>query len=101
MRPGAWAWLGLGAYIIAVDTGLLWHNKKKQEKETYVTMSGVFADCIQNSKARWPIIVCWSTMTLHLFKPYLPKELRKLDPITYLSDTLYDTILIRSEEKVL
>jgi hypothetical protein len=98
IRPGAWAWVGLATFVIAADSWLLFVNKFSN-KEDYVTMSEVFADAVDHPIKRWPVILAWVVITSHLFKTYLPEELRKLDPITYTAEMLYEIFVADAVEK--
>jgi len=97
MRPGAWGWVSLFAHIAVLDAALSW--MKKSDKERYATLSGVFNDNVAHELNRWPITVGWSVLTLHLFKYYLPEDVRKLDPITGFAELLEDILIIPVSEK--
>ena len=90
MRPGAWAWVGLAASIAIVDAGLIYMRAKTGDTFTFATMSDTFADAIDHPLHRWPVIVSWTAVTLHLFKIYFPKSYHKYDPISYAANTLYN-----------
>jgi hypothetical protein len=80
-RPAAYAWAGLAGYIIGVDT-LFTFIKKNKGKHHYVTMSVVFNEALTKERTKIIVPIASIIVNLHLFKPYLPEILHKLDPIT-------------------
>jgi hypothetical protein len=101
MRPGAWSWIGLGAFVIAADTILSVADAYfKLEQSQYATMSVVFNDVIADGAGKWPATLFWSLLTLHLFKPYLPKEIHKFDPFTGIAEMLSELIIIPLTERL-
>lgn len=82
IRHGGWAWIGLTAYIIAVDAWLIRHN--------HDTMSIVFGDAILNPRKSKLIITLWVLITLHLFANilHIPEEWTKYDPIGWLANRI-------------
>jgi len=83
LRPGGWAWVGLAGYVAIADTILI-----KSGKET---MSTVFGDALKSPASRWPVILVWLIITLHLFGNYIPswlKWLRSFDPISGLAHVI-------------
>ena len=77
MRWGAWGWAGLAVYVAAVDVVLI----RKQRP----TLSEVFGDAVSHPVRRWPVVVAWVAITLHLFGELIPDRLRSalspIDPI--------------------
>jgi hypothetical protein len=53
-------------------------------------MSHVFGDAIQDPIRGGPVVAMWTVLTLHLFKPYLPKSTHKFDPITIMANAAYN-----------
>jgi hypothetical protein len=83
IRPGGWAWFGLAAGVAAVDFVLI--------ETDHETMSEVFGDALKHPVHRWPVILVWAGLTLHLFGNLLPswlRPLKKLDPISNLARAL-------------
>ena len=63
------AWIGLAAYIAAYDGyAVLTKND---------TMSMSFYRALKSPKRRWPTVLVWSYITIHLFK-FLPD---RFDPL--------------------
>lgn len=80
IRPGGWAWIGLTGYVLVADGALI--------KSDNSTMSEVFGDALKHPRRRWPVMLAWSLLTLHLFGNLLPRwfePLKKLDPIGWVA----------------
>ena len=84
LRPGAWAWAGLAAYVATTDAWLLRHGRE--------TLSQVFGEALRHPIKRIPVIALWAIITLHLFSSLLPsgmrKRLQRVDPIGRLARAL-------------
>lgn len=90
VRPSGYAWMGLAAYVAAVDILLL--KAKKSRGHPYCSMSEGFGDALAHPIRRWLVIMVWAIVTLHLFGPVLPgsDRLSKYDPIGRLARILVD-----------
>lgn len=76
MRPGGWAWVGLAGGVLFTDIALI--------KTENATMSEVFGDSLKHPVKRWPVMVAWTILTLHLFGNLIPKWfswVKQFDPI--------------------
>lgn len=60
MTEGDTAWAGLLAYVIAYD---LWAMTQGRE-----TLSASYYRAIQHPLRRWPTVLLWLVLTLHLFR---------------------------------
>lgn len=81
LTTGEKGWLGLVAYVIAVD-GLAWRNQLKGKNDE--TMSLSWGRWLQHPASRSATGVAWGIITLHLFLSFpLPggKTLKKA--VTY------------------
>lgn len=79
-RPGLYAWFGMVGFAGFADYWLIKHH--------HDTMSAVWGDAISHPVRRWPLLVSWIVLTLHLFGRILPEcvqPLGKYDPIGYLA----------------
>jgi hypothetical protein len=79
MRPAGRAWLGLSAYVIGVDSYLIY--KETRQQEGYCTMSTAFEDALRHPVRRWPVVAAWGLLTVHLFDSVIPVNVRKYEPI--------------------
>jgi hypothetical protein len=52
-------WLGLVGYVIAVDGWLILKGRQ--------TLSSAFYEAVRHPRRRWPVILAWAYLTLHLF----------------------------------
>jgi hypothetical protein len=86
LRPGGWAWIGLGVGIASADYWLL--------RNGHDPMSAVFGDAIQHPIKRWPVVAAWTYITLHLFGRWLPKrfKLYRLDPLGLAANHIHPKI---------
>jgi len=74
MRAGAWGWVGLWGYIVTYDAWLIRRRK--------ATLSEVFGEAVRHPVKRWPVMVAWVAVTLHLFSELIPEPMkRRLAPI--------------------
>jgi len=77
VRRGGWGWIGLAVYVAAVDVWLIRARRP--------TLSQVFGDALKHPARRWPVVVAWVAITLHLFGELIPPRLRSalspIDPI--------------------
>lgn len=84
IRPAAWGWAGLAAYIVAYERWLL-----QGERDT---LTRVFGDALLDPRRRWPTVAVVVIIVLHLFSVLLPQRLRDLfapyDPIGKLAKVL-------------
>ena len=87
LKPSGFAWVGLVAYVTVIDIVLL---KMKQSKGyPYRSMSEAFGEALKHPWKRWPIIISWFVLTLHLFGTFIPnkfQKLKKLDPIGWVAN---------------
>lgn len=87
LKPSGLAWVGLVVYVTIIDILLL---KMKQIKgHPYRSMSEAFGEALQHPRKRWPIIISWGVLTLHLFGTFIPDKfitLKKLDPIGWIAN---------------
>lgn len=84
LRPAGWAWIGLAAYVVVIDSLLL--RKHKTHGLPYCSMSEAFGDMLRHPAKRWPVTAVWTMLTLHLFGYFLPGPpgyWSKFDPLTY------------------
>ena len=81
LRRGGWGWIGLAVYVAAVDA---WLIRARQH-----TLSEVFGDALKHPARRWPVVMAWVAITLHLFGELIPDRLRRclspIDPIGVLA----------------
>ena len=84
IRPGGWAWIALPFVIGLVDWALIRSNNK--------TMSEVFGDSLAHPVKRFPVVLVWTVLTLHLFSELIPAKLRlilkRFDPISGIAHLL-------------
>jgi len=73
LSPGAKAWIGLAGYVIVRDAILIYREEK--------TMSAVFGEALNDPSRKWPVLVAWGFLTLHLHREVLPSIVAKLDPL--------------------
>lgn len=73
LSPGGKAWIGLSCYVIGADIYLIATRNK--------TMSSVFGDALNHPIRRWPVLVTWGFLTLHLNKAVLPGAVGCADPL--------------------
>lgn len=78
-KPAHLAWLGLTVYVVGVDTLLIIHERKG--KKEFYTMSTAFRSALAHPVRRWPVIVAWTLLTLHLFDFFFPEKIRQYDPV--------------------
>lgn len=79
-RPGFYAWMGMIGFAGFADYWLIRHGD--------ATMSAVWGDAIAHPARRWPLLLGWVILTLHLFGRILPGSLQplsKYDPIGLLA----------------
>lgn len=69
---GASAWAGLTAYVVAADAALIVTNN--------ATLSETFETSVMHPVRRYPVIVLWAVVTVHLLLPRHLK-IKKADPI--------------------
>ncbi len=89
LRPGGWAWVGLAFYVTIVDVVLIKLHQK--HGQPYTSMSEVFGDGVKHPINRWPLMLTWTLITLHLFGHLIPDRFsafKKLDPIGFLARLL-------------
>ena len=87
LRPSGWAWFGLVVYVTGVDIFLL--KLKKKRGHPYRSMSEAFGEALHHPVKKFPIIICWIILTLHLFGTLIPKrfeKLKNLDPIGFIAN---------------
>jgi len=87
LKPSGYAWVGLVLYVTGVDIILL--RLKKVRGFPYRSMSEAFGEALKHPWKRWPIIVSWIVLTLHLFGVFIPErfeKFRKLDPIGFIAN---------------
>lgn len=83
IRPGGRAWIELALFVSLRDSLLIYRKQ--------ATMSEVFGDALQHPIRRWPTVVSWCVITLHLFGCMIPEKLcfvKKFDPIGALARLL-------------
>lgn len=73
VQPGGWAWIGLVVYVVIADALLIWRKKS--------SMSKVFNAATVHPVRRWPVIVAWGILTIHLFEHFFPRWLTRIDPL--------------------
>lgn len=76
VKPGGWCWLIMATQVSAMDFWLIYKQKS--------TMSEVFGAALRHPLRRWPIILSWTILTLHLFSCIMPiwmTKLKHIDPI--------------------
>jgi len=87
LKPSGLAWVGLVVYVTIIDILLL---KMKQIKgNPYRSMSEAFGEALKHPWKRWPIIISWSVLTLHLFGTFIPDKftaLKRFDPIGFVAN---------------
>ncbi len=59
MTEGDRAWTGLAAYVVAYDLWALLHGRE--------TLSSSYYRATQHPVRKWPTVVVWLTLTLHLY----------------------------------
>jgi len=79
LRPAGWCWLGLTVYVINADAFLIYNERAG--RTNYYTMSSAFRDAVKHPRKRWPIILAWLALTLHLFDFIIPIKIRQYDPL--------------------
>lgn len=79
VKPAHYAWFGLVVYITAVDIALV--SLEGRGKEEFYTMSTAFRSGLAHPVHRWPLIVAWTLLTLHLFDFFFPEKVRQYDPV--------------------
>lgn len=83
IRPGGWCWIGVAVGVFIADAVLI--------ETKHATMSEVFGDALKHPHRRWPVILAWGVLSLHLFGNLLPRiasPIKRLDPIGYLARLL-------------
>lgn len=83
IRAGGYAWIATATGVSFMDCLLIYKHKS--------TMSEVFGEALKHPLKRWPVIVAWTILTIHLFSCICPKwvlKLKKLDPMTILAEVL-------------
>jgi len=65
VKPAHYAWFGLVVYIISADVTLIVFERKGYHR--FYTMSSAFRNALSHPWKRWPVIIVWSLLTLHLF----------------------------------
>lgn len=91
LKPSGYAWLGLVIYVTCIDILLL--RLKKRHGQPYRSMSEAFGEALKHPWKRWPIIVSWGVLTLHLFGVFIPDKFEKfknLDPIGFIANMVAD-----------
>lgn len=80
-NPGAWGWAGLWAFVAGYDIWAIRNDKP--------TLSETFGVALKHPIKRWPVMLAWGGLTLHLFAELLPEEVRKrlapVDPLGQLA----------------
>lgn len=74
--PASFAWIGLVIYVVSVDATLIVYERKGF-KRSY-TMSTAFRNALSHPWKRWPVIIVWSLLTLHLFDFFLHRAVDDL-----------------------
>lgn len=72
LSPGAQAWLGLAGFVVIADVILMATDNK--------TMSAVFGEALIHPVKRWPVLVTWSFLSMHLHREILPEFVSTVDP---------------------
>lgn len=93
LSPGSKAWIGLAVYVVVAD-GYLMVNQKK-------TMSAVFGDALNHPLRRWPVLVVWGFLSMHLHREVLPGVATKIDPLrngARLADQVWYTLTCGHQE---
>lgn len=94
LRPGARGWIATAAFITVVDWWLIRHN--------HDTLSTVFGESLHHPLQRWPVMVTWAVITIHLFSGLLPvrwrHRMRKLDPLGLLARLMEKTRIVVDEK---
>lgn len=85
VTSGSKAWAGLAAYIVSYDIYAI--SRKKD------TLSMAFYEALKHPVKRWPVILIWTYITVHLFK-FLPD---KFDPLRMFG-AMQELAEIRSDE---
>ena len=80
MQPAVKAWIMLAIYVIVVDTVLIVGEQKG--REDFFTMSTAFENALRHPVKRWPVILLWGFLTLHLFDIILPENVKRYEPVT-------------------
>lgn len=86
MSAASKAWVGLAAYVIVVDSALVFLEQRNSE--AYFTMSTAFENALRHPVKRWPVIASWAILTVHLFDLVLPDDVRRFEPIGVFGRTL-------------
>ena len=73
LTPGAKAWCGLAGYVILADAYLIARRER--------TMSSVFGEALMHPTKRWPVLVTWGFLSMHLHKAILPRFVGHVDPL--------------------
>lgn len=84
LQPPHYAWLGLTAYIVTADIILI--SFERRGKDGFYTMSTAFRSGLAHPIHRWPLIVAWTLLTLHLFDFFFPEKVRQCDPMRLVGD---------------
>jgi hypothetical protein len=69
VTEGDRAWLGVLCYVVAYDAWAMIHGRE--------TLSHSYYRAIQHPLRRWPTVLVWAVLTLHLFH-LIPD---RLDPL--------------------
>jgi len=62
-------WIGLTSYVVIYDTLAIHYD--------WPTLSNIFGDALDHPIKRWPVLVVWGALTLHLFAALLPAPVRR------------------------
>jgi hypothetical protein len=81
-RPASLAWFGLVSYVVVVDVYLI--TQEINGRDGYSTMSTVFKEAVRHPVKRFPLLLAWATLTLHLFPILYPERYYKYEPITFI-----------------
>jgi hypothetical protein len=93
LKPSGYAWVGLVLYVTGVDVLLL--RLKRDRGSPYRSMSEAFDEALKHPWKRWPIIVSWIILTLHLFGGFIPKRfenLKYIDPIGFIANMVAEEL---------
>lgn len=79
LQPPHYAWFGLTIYVITADVILI--SFERRGKDGFYTMSTAFRSGLAHPIHRWPLIMAWTLLTLHLFDFFFPEKIRQYDPV--------------------